>query len=126
MIIPSVVDFAAGTAAGAPVTVSVAHPLAPAVAGILTAAGAAYVIENAEAWGQTLRGEAAPARVRLIGGSRAAFADASHGRVDVALYSQPVVESGRIELLTFLHEQAVAVTAHRFGSSTPVAEGLFG
>jgi RHH-type proline utilization regulon transcriptional repressor/proline dehydrogenase/delta 1-pyrroline-5-carboxylate dehydrogenase len=45
--------------------------------------------------------------------------------VDVALYAQPVLEAGRIELLTFLHEQAVAVTAHRFGSPTALAEGLF-
>jgi RHH-type proline utilization regulon transcriptional repressor/proline dehydrogenase/delta 1-pyrroline-5-carboxylate dehydrogenase len=29
-------------------------------------------------------------------------------------------------MLTFLHEQAVAITAHRFGSPTPLAEGLFG
>jgi RHH-type proline utilization regulon transcriptional repressor/proline dehydrogenase/delta 1-pyrroline-5-carboxylate dehydrogenase len=64
--------------------------------------------------------------VRLIGGSRAAFADASQGRADVALYAQPAVEAGRIEMLTFLHEQAVAITAHRFGSPTPLAEGLFG
>jgi len=36
-----------------------------------------------------------------------------------------VLEAGRIELLTFLREQAVAVTAHRFGSPTAIADGLF-
>ena len=117
--------LAAATTAQAPVTVSAARPLASAVAEIVTAAGAGYAIEDAAAWAATLRGDRAPGRVRLIGGSRTAFAVASGGRADVALCAQPVVEAGRIELLTFLHEQAVAVTAHRFGSSTPVAEGLF-
>ncbi len=37
----------------------------------------------------------------------------------------PDIEAGRIELLTFLREQAVAATAHRFGSPTALAEGLF-
>ena len=47
------------------------------------------------------------------------------GNAGIALYPGPVVEAGRIELLTFLHEQAVAVTAHRFGSPTPLSENLF-
>ena len=66
-----------------------------------------------------------PARVRLLGGSRTEFAEASDGRPDVALYAHPVVEAGRVELLTFLREQAVAITAHRFGSPTALTEGLF-
>jgi RHH-type proline utilization regulon transcriptional repressor/proline dehydrogenase/delta 1-pyrroline-5-carboxylate dehydrogenase len=104
--------------------VSVARPLPEPIADVVAAAGADYVLEDAAAWAETLRSDHAPSRVRLIGGSRAAFAEAGNGRVDIALYAQPVVEAGRIELLTFLQEQAVAVTAHRFGSPTPVAEGL--
>jgi RHH-type proline utilization regulon transcriptional repressor/proline dehydrogenase/delta 1-pyrroline-5-carboxylate dehydrogenase len=38
------------------------------------------------------------------------------------VYAQPVVEAGRVELLTFVQEQAVAVTAHRFGSPTSLVE----
>ncbi|MGN6723284.1 MAG: hypothetical protein ACTHJM_11800, partial [Marmoricola sp.] len=81
--------------------------------------------QNANAWAATLRGVDAPERVRLLGGDRLAFAEASGGRADIALYAQPVVEAGQVEMLTFLREQAIAVTAHRFGSPARIAEGLF-
>jgi len=35
------------------------------------------------------------------------------------VWSGPVTTSGRIELLPFLHEQAVSITAHRFGNPDP-------
>ena len=115
---------AAGVLAGSAVTVSTPAPLSPATAELVGAFGVACRVEDAHAWQQTLRDEA-PARVRLLGGSRAGFAEASDGRVDIALYAQPVVEAGRVELLTFLREQAVSITAHRFGTPTALAEGLF-
>ncbi len=114
----------AGLCAGSAVTVSSALPLPAGVRRLLAEVGVRVADEDAAAWAARLRGDAAPHRVRLIGGSRASFAEASGGRVDVALYAQPVLEAGRIELLTFLREQAVSVTAHRFGSPTPLAEGL--
>lgn len=117
--------LAAGVAAGAPVTVSVATALDDETASLVRATGATYVVEDETAWASFLSGPHAPSRVRLLGGSREAFAEASQGRVDVALYAQPVVEAGRVELLTFLHEQAVSITAHRFGSPTPLVENLF-
>jgi RHH-type proline utilization regulon transcriptional repressor/proline dehydrogenase/delta 1-pyrroline-5-carboxylate dehydrogenase len=55
-------------------------------------------------------------RIRLIGGDRLALAEALQGDVDVAIWASPVTTSGRIELLPFLHEQAVSITAHRFGN----------
>jgi RHH-type proline utilization regulon transcriptional repressor/proline dehydrogenase/delta 1-pyrroline-5-carboxylate dehydrogenase len=115
------------------VTVSAAAPLPSGVAKLVTAAGAAYVVAGPDAWAATLSGDAAPHRVRLIGDqaggghladARKAFAEASGGRPDIALYAQPVVEAGRVELLTFVREQAVAITAHRFGSPASLAEGL--
>ncbi|MBX7451090.1 bifunctional proline dehydrogenase/L-glutamate gamma-semialdehyde dehydrogenase [Mycolicibacterium sp. 3033] len=115
---------AAGVLARSHVTVSTPAPLAPSTAGLLHAHGVACRVEDAEAWRKTLR-SSPPGRVRLIGGSREAFAEASDGRADIALYAQPVVEAGRIEMLTFLREQAVSVTAHRFGSPTALVEGLF-
>lgn len=115
---------AAGLLAGAAITVSTPAPPASAVADLLHMRGVTLRVDDAEHWRKLLRGNA-PARVRLIGGSREAFAGAGEGRADVALYAQPVVEAGRIELLTFLREQAVAVTAHRFGSPTTLADGLF-
>ncbi|MGJ6122808.1 bifunctional proline dehydrogenase/L-glutamate gamma-semialdehyde dehydrogenase [Mycolicibacterium sp. Y3] len=114
----------AGILAGSAVTVSTPTPLDPAIAEALEGAGVTCRVHDAAAWSNVLR-DNAPARVRLLGGRREEFARASDGRVDIALYAQPVVEAGRIELLTFLREQAVAVTAHRFGSPTPLAQGLF-
>ena len=116
---------AAGLRVGAPVTVSLGAALPDDVRRLLSDAGVPVADQDEAAWAAVLRGDQAPHRVRLIGGTRQRFAAASEGRVDVALYAQPVLEAGRIELLTFLHEQAVAVTAHRFGSPTPLAEDLF-
>jgi RHH-type proline utilization regulon transcriptional repressor/proline dehydrogenase/delta 1-pyrroline-5-carboxylate dehydrogenase len=59
------------------------------------------------------------ARVRLVGGDPLALAAALGGSPDVAIWSGPVTTSGRIELLPFLHEQAVSITAHRFGNPDP-------
>ncbi|MGE3192310.1 MAG: bifunctional proline dehydrogenase/L-glutamate gamma-semialdehyde dehydrogenase [Microbacteriaceae bacterium] len=57
-----------------------------------------------------------PARIRLIGGDASALAAAVGGAPDVAIWSGPVTAAGRVELLPFLREQAVSVTAHRFGN----------
>ncbi|MFV0373344.1 proline dehydrogenase family protein [Microbacterium sp.] len=63
-----------------------------------------------------------PARVRLVGSAqavadlRARVAEATMGDPDVAVYDTPVTTAGRIELLPFLHEQSVTITAHRLGA----------
>jgi RHH-type proline utilization regulon transcriptional repressor/proline dehydrogenase/delta 1-pyrroline-5-carboxylate dehydrogenase len=57
-----------------------------------------------------------PARIRLLGGDASTVAEAVGGAPDVAIWSGAVTASGRIELLPFLREQAIAVTAHRFGN----------
>jgi len=114
---------AAGLRAGAPVTVSLRGPVDLPLVDALRSLGVAVAQEDADAWRRTLA--AMPSgRVRLLGGDRQAFAEASGGRVELALYAQPVVEAGRVELLPFLHEQAVSITAHRFGSPTPLVDGL--
>ncbi|MGN6160233.1 MAG: aldehyde dehydrogenase family protein, partial [Marmoricola sp.] len=82
--------------------------------------GVPVVVEDQAAWRERLATDP-PARVRLLGGTRQSFALDSGGRADIALYDQPVVEAGRIELLPFLREQAIAITAHRFGSPSAVA-----
>lgn len=63
-------------------------------------------------------------RVRLIGASASGLARATAGRPDLAIYAAPVTEAGRIELLPFVREQTVTLTAHRFGSSNPAIAGL--
>ncbi|MCK5753521.1 MAG: aldehyde dehydrogenase family protein, partial [Mycobacterium sp.] len=114
----------AGLLAGSDVTVSTPVALDSAVVELFRSCGTTYRVDDADAWRAVLHTDP-PARVRLLGGSRTEFAEASDGRPDVALYAHPVVEAGRVELLTFLREQAVAITAHRFGSPTALTEDLF-
>ena len=75
-------------------------------------------VEGADAQSdfEGLSNRSAPTRIRLIGGSALALADALGGTPDVAIYSAPVTTEGRIELLPFLREQAISITAHRFGN----------
>jgi len=60
----------------------------------------------------------------LVGGDASALATACEGRVGLAVWADPVTEAGRVELLPFLHEQAVSMTAHRFGSPTELVKVL--
>ncbi len=46
------------------------------------------------------------------------------GDASVAVYDQPVTTSGRLEMLPFLREQAVSITAHRYGNPDPRFVGL--
>lgn len=61
-------------------------------------------------------------RVRLVGARPAvsalhrALAAAVGGDPDLAIYHGEVTSAGRIELLPFVHEQAISITAHRFGN----------
>ena len=48
--------------------------------------------------------------------------EALEGRPDVAVYFHPVTEAGRIEMLPYLREQAVSITAHRFGNPNRFSE----
>jgi RHH-type proline utilization regulon transcriptional repressor/proline dehydrogenase/delta 1-pyrroline-5-carboxylate dehydrogenase len=63
-------------------------------------------------------------RVRLAGGGARALAEAVEGDPDIAIYAGDVTVAGRIELLPFLHEQAVSLTAHRFGNPDPAMQAL--
>jgi RHH-type proline utilization regulon transcriptional repressor/proline dehydrogenase/delta 1-pyrroline-5-carboxylate dehydrogenase len=60
--------------------------------------------------------EGLPARIRLIGGDALALATVLRGSPDVAVWAGPVTGAGRIEMLPFLREQSVSITAHRFGT----------
>ena len=52
----------------------------------------------------------------VLGGSPVAVAEATNGSPSVALYAGDVTRAGYVELLPFLREQAVSITAHRFGT----------
>lgn len=64
------------------------------------------------------------ARIRYIGEDVTSLYQALDGRPDIAIYFQPVTEAGRIELLPFIREQAVSITAHRFGNPDKFSEGV--
>jgi RHH-type proline utilization regulon transcriptional repressor/proline dehydrogenase/delta 1-pyrroline-5-carboxylate dehydrogenase len=110
----------AGVLAHAPLRVSSATPLPsgllPLIEGDLAALRVeAIAVENDAdfaAWAL----EQKPARIRLVGGDVRALSAALGGAPDVAIYSGAVTAAGRIELLPFLREQAVSITAHRFGN----------
>ncbi|MCK6095294.1 bifunctional proline dehydrogenase/L-glutamate gamma-semialdehyde dehydrogenase [Micrococcus sp. EYE_162] len=95
----------------------------------------AVVVEDAAAFHERARRMAevpataeggGDARIRLVAdwtgdrdgavAARAALNEALGDSPDVAVYAGPVVSAGEVELLPFLHEQAVSVTAHRFGT----------
>ena len=107
----------AGVRVGAPVTVSTAAALSPAVRAWLEGVGVAAHVEDAVEWGhRAARLARTGGRVRLLGGSVAALAEVTGGSPSVAVYAGEVTRSGAVELLPFLREQAVSITAHRFGT----------
>ena len=114
--------LAAATRADATVTISTALPLA---AGLIQAFRSeetpldvpeAITESDAAFHGRLARLGDRPSRIRLIGGSRSALAEAIEGDPDVAIFAGPVTTAGRIELLPFLREQSISLTAHRFGN----------
>ncbi|WP_312856822.1 bifunctional proline dehydrogenase/L-glutamate gamma-semialdehyde dehydrogenase [Arthrobacter mobilis] len=115
--------LAAGLLAGSAVKISTAAELPASLKAVAVDLGLPVAVEDDAAW---LAGadRLAPGRIRLIGGDPAALAAATGGRPDLAVYSHPVTESGRVELLPFLHEQAVSITAHRFGTPNHLSDGL--
>lgn len=113
----------AGLRAGARMRVSAGTELPSAVKAAIAGAGVGMRQENEASFASSLRGMP-PGRVRMIGGDVLAAATAIGGTPDVAFYANDVVEAGRIELLTFLREQAVSITAHRFGTPDGLTDGL--
>ncbi len=73
------------------------------------------IVESDAAFAARVAGET-PSRIRYIGERAGDLAVALQGRPDVAVYAGAVTAAGRIELLPFLREQSVTITAHRFGN----------
>ncbi|RFA19019.1 bifunctional proline dehydrogenase/L-glutamate gamma-semialdehyde dehydrogenase [Subtercola boreus] len=114
--------LSAAQTAGAPVEVSSAIAVPAAAAAGLPPIAQLTVETDAE-W--LRRASTLPLqRVRLIGGSRSALAEATGGRPDLAVYDNPVTSAGRLELLPFLHEQAISITRHRFGAPSTLSDGV--
>ncbi|MBB4071161.1 proline dehydrogenase family protein [Canibacter oris] len=116
-------------------TLSVDYVLPQPLVTVLQQAGVKIEFQDAAAWRQTVQqlaareGAAASWRIRLVAGAdRAteldAIYEASAGKPDIAVYGGEVVSAGRVEMLPFLQEQAVSITAHRFGTPNFLSEGL--
>jgi RHH-type transcriptional regulator, proline utilization regulon repressor / proline dehydrogenase / delta 1-pyrroline-5-carboxylate dehydrogenase len=115
--------LAAGLLAGSDVAVSTAVALPASVQAVATELGLTVTVEDDAAWLARVPRLGA-GRIRLIGGDAKELAVATGGRPDVAVYAHPVTEAGRLEMLPFLREQAVSITAHRFGTPDHLADGL--
>ena len=109
--------LAAAARTGATVTVSAPDVLPAPLLQLARDWGMAAVAHEGEAWTQQVRELAeAGARIRLIDGDAAALAALVGGSPALTVYAGEVVSAGRIELLAFLREQAVSISAHRFGT----------
>ncbi|MFD5226257.1 bifunctional proline dehydrogenase/L-glutamate gamma-semialdehyde dehydrogenase [Microbacterium sp. NPDC058342] len=123
----------AGIRSGADFLVSVPDGMPAGVRAELGALGVMVAVETDEEWVERMLVRDAPAeeasptadRVRLIGGRDAvaslhlAVAEAVGADRSLAVYADEVTSAGRIELLPFLHEQAISITAHRYGNPDP-------
>ncbi|AXJ08910.1 bifunctional proline dehydrogenase/L-glutamate gamma-semialdehyde dehydrogenase [Arthrobacter sp. PM3] len=120
---------AAGVLAGSALTVSTAVELPARLRAVLSGLGVNATVENDAEWLASAgrlaaAGKLSGARIRLIGGDAKALAEVTGGRPDLAVYVHPVTEAGRVELLPFLHEQAISITAHRFGTPNHLSDAL--
>jgi RHH-type proline utilization regulon transcriptional repressor/proline dehydrogenase/delta 1-pyrroline-5-carboxylate dehydrogenase len=88
----------------------------------LAKSGVAVTVESSPQWAQGLSGRTA--RIRFIGDQSNPELFQLRSSCDIAIYDGPQTESGLIELLPYFKEQAVSVTAHRFGSPNKLADQL--
>ena len=116
---------AAGLRAGSHVSVS-ARRYERGVETYLGSAGVTWWAEDDAQWAARAgRIAERGGRIRLVAAAPTATAEATQGSPDVALYDNAVTSAGRVELLPFLREQAVCVTAHRFGTPRRIEIGNF-
>ena len=109
--------IAAGIRASAPLVVSSAVSLPDSVARWARESGVQVEIEPADAWAtRASRLAREGGRIRLIGGDRAELSALVDGSQAVAIIDGDVVTSGYVSMLPFVREQAVSITAHRFGT----------
>jgi len=117
--------LAAATLARSRFTVSSPQKLPREVRQVLSERSVELLVESDAEWLARASTEGPGCdRVRLVGGDRDAVMRVLGGNPDIAVYAGEVTPSGRIELLPFLQEQAVSITAHRFGNPTALSRDL--
>ena len=133
-----------------PVTVRVTDPVAPQVLARLAhaaqTAGAALswslseqaarvdapdaeaMVESADAFARRVAqgdvDDTVGARIRVVGAVEDALRQATVERPEVAVLEGPVTGSGEVELRHYVHEQAVSMTLHRFGTASRAFHAL--
>ena len=135
----------AGIRAGSATSLSAPVGLPAGVRRALADQGVEVFVESDEEWlerithpgdpedpllAQSAGTVAAPSRVRLIGprdsvgALRRWLSSAVGGDPDLAIFDGDATTAGRLELLPFLREQSVTITAHRFGHPDPWSEDV--
>lgn len=95
-------------ATGGDISVSLDPSLDEGLGRALRSVGVAVTTASDEDWYASL----GAGRVRLVGGNPSRAADEADGDPDLALWANEVTSAPQIELLPFLREQSVSVTAH--------------
>lgn len=112
----------AGVRSGAAFSVSVPAAIPNVIREALESAGARVFAETDHDWLTRITGSGRVSRARLVGSRESVtalnsfIAKTTSGSPDLAVYDNEVTTAGRLELLPFLHEQAITITAHRFGN----------
>lgn len=114
-------------------TVSLPPDVPQAIATVFANTNIEVVFESTRDWLQRAERIAAadPSvgsdRIRLIGDAEteATTSTLAHSP-ETAVYHQPVTSAGRLEMLPFLREQAVSMTAHRFGTLNDLPQQALG
>ncbi|MDO4928718.1 MAG: bifunctional proline dehydrogenase/L-glutamate gamma-semialdehyde dehydrogenase [Corynebacterium sp.] len=116
--------YAGGTFVPFRLTVSTANKLPSALSTILSLYGVRVIHESKEEFHQRLSSAqlSLDERWRMVGESGDALRIALNGDISVAIYDNAPTESGRVEILPFVHEQAISITNHRFGNRSPLTK----
>ena len=105
----------AAQTAGSPVSWSVVPQATDAVP-----TAAEVVVEDADTFAARVAAgqidDTVGARVRVVGEVEDALRRTTQDRPEVAVLEGPVTASGEVELRHYVHEQAVSMTLHRFGT----------
>ncbi|WP_251364168.1 MULTISPECIES: proline dehydrogenase family protein [unclassified Leucobacter] len=123
--------LAAAFIVGAPFTLSTGDPLPREIAEVLATQGIEVSLERDADWLERLAASGAPGpgvpalRIRLIGGNPVQVAEWLGGLERTAVWAEPVTMAGPVELLSFLREQSISISAHQRGIGTGITLALF-